>query len=57
MNVVQTEDSSQAADELEFQIAHIPASPPQVRTIALIRFARAELLPGRLLLDEAMREL
>ena len=57
MNVVQTKDSSQTADELEFQIAHIPASPPQVRAIALIRFARAELLPGRLLLDEAMREL
>jgi hypothetical protein len=58
MNVVQTRDSSQPADELEFHIAHIPANPPQVRAITLIRFARAELqLPGRLLLDEAMREL
>ncbi|MFM0008165.1 hypothetical protein PQR57_45570 [Paraburkholderia dipogonis] len=57
MNVVQTKDSSQTADELEFHVAHIPASPPQVRAIALIRFARAELLPGRLLLDEAIREL
>lgn len=57
MNVVQTRDSSQAADELEFHIAHIPASPPQVRAVTLIRFARAELLPGRMLLDEAMREL
>lgn len=57
MNVVQTGGGSQAADELEFQVAHIPASPPQVRAIALIRFARGDLLPGGLLLDEAMREL
>ena len=57
MNVVQTKDSSQTADELEFQIAHIPASPPQVRAIALIRFARGDLLPRRLRLDEAMRAL
>jgi hypothetical protein len=57
MNVVQTRDSVQAADELEFHIAHIPTRPPQVRAIALVRFARAELLPGGLLLDRAMREL
>lgn len=57
MNVVQTRDSVQAADDLEFHIAHIPTSPPQVRAIALVRFARAELLPGGLLLDQAMREL
>ncbi|CAE6762625.1 hypothetical protein [Paraburkholderia domus] len=57
MNVVQTKDSVQAADELEFHIAHIPTRPPQVRAISLVRFARAELLPGGLLLDQAMREL
>jgi hypothetical protein len=57
MNVVRTRDSVQAADDLEFHIAHIPTSPPQIRAIALVRFARAELLPGGLLLDQAMREL
>lgn len=57
MNVVQSSDSMRAAEELEIHVAHIPSSQPQVRAIALIRFARAELLPGRLLLDEAMREL
>lgn len=57
MNVVQARDSVQAADDLEFHIAHIPTRPPQVRAIALVRFARAELLPGGLLLDQAMREL
>jgi hypothetical protein len=57
MNVVQTKDSSQAAHEFEFDIAYIPASPPRVRAVALIRFARADLLRRRLRLDEAMRAL
>jgi hypothetical protein len=57
MNVVQTQDSSQAAEEFEFHIAYIPDSPPRVRAVALIRFARADLLPSRLRLDEAMRAL
>lgn len=57
MNVVQARDSVQAADDLEFHIARIPTRPPQVRAIALVRFARAELLPGGLFLDQAMHEL
>ncbi len=57
MNVIRTRDCMQPAEELEFHIAHIPARPPQIRAIVLIRFARTELLPGGLRFDEAMRAL
>lgn len=56
MNVVR-EDSAQAGHEIEFHLVRIPGDPPEVRSFALVRFGRLELLPGGLNVDEAMRHL
>jgi hypothetical protein len=55
MNVVVPEDDE--GEEFTFQIARIPTSPPQMRAVALVRFARGDLLPAANLLDEAARHL
>jgi hypothetical protein len=55
MNVVLEPGSSEAGDEIAFQVARIPGTPPQMRAFALVRFARAELMPATSLLDEAAR--
>jgi hypothetical protein len=55
MNVVLAENSTEAGDDITFQVARIPASPPVMRAFTLVRFARAELLPATSLLDEAAR--
>jgi hypothetical protein len=55
MNVVLEPGSGEAGDEVDFQVARIPTNPPQVRAFALVRFARADLLPATSMLDEAAR--
>lgn len=55
MNVVQPESNAQAGTDLTFQIARIPTTPPRMRAFTVVRFARADLLPARSLLDEAAR--
>jgi hypothetical protein len=55
MNVVVPDNSAQPGAALSFQVARIPTTPPQVRTFALVRFARGELLPAVSPLDEAER--
>jgi hypothetical protein len=55
MNVVLAEHSTEACDEVSFQVARIPTTPPQLRAFTLVRFARAGLLPATSLLDEAAR--
>ena len=54
MNVLTKEDT-QASREIEFPLARIPGDPPRMRTFALVRFPRAELLPAGLNIDAAMR--
>jgi tRNA U34 5-methylaminomethyl-2-thiouridine-forming methyltransferase MnmC len=55
MNVVLAEHSTEAGDEVFFQVARIPTTPPQLRAFTLVRFGRAGLLPATSLLDEAAR--
>jgi hypothetical protein len=55
MNVVLDPRSPQHGDDFVFQIARIPTTPPRTRAFSLIRFARADLLPARSMLDEAAR--
>jgi hypothetical protein len=55
MNVVVPASSAEAADEIMFEVARIPADPPRVRAFALVRFARAELLPAASMFDQAAR--
>lgn len=55
MNVVLPENSTQAGEEIALQIARVPTTPPQMRAVALVRFARRELLPATNMLDEAAR--
>lgn len=55
LNVARSESSTQTCEDVTFQIARIPTTPPQMRAFALVRFARAELLPAVNLLDEAER--
>ncbi|HXZ97622.1 MAG TPA: hypothetical protein VEG37_11340 [Burkholderiales bacterium] len=53
MNVV-LEEGAPGGTDLEFPIAHIPAtSPPEVRTFMLTRFARVDLPAAGLRFDEA----
>lgn len=56
-NTVLTEKDAQAGAEIDFQFARIPTTPPRTRAFALVRFARANLLPARNMLDEAARVL
>lgn len=55
MNVVLAENSTEAGDEVFFQVARLPTTPPQLRAFTLVRFGRAGLLPATSLLDEAAR--
>jgi hypothetical protein len=55
MNVVLEANSTQDGDEFEFHIARIPTTPPRTRAFSLVRFARADLLPAKSMLDEANR--
>jgi hypothetical protein len=55
MNVVLEPGSAEPGDDIAFQVARIPATPPLVRAFTLVRFARADLLPATSLLDEAAR--
>jgi hypothetical protein len=55
MNVALDPGSSAAGPELAVQLARIPTTPPQLRAFALVRFARADLLPAVSMFDEAAR--
>ena len=55
MNVVVEGKNGQDAEEVEIHIARIPGKPPRIRAFTLVRFARADLLPARNMLDEAAR--
>ncbi|HKR44199.1 MAG TPA: hypothetical protein VJU59_31770 [Paraburkholderia sp.] len=54
LNVVRG-DETEASREIEFGVARIPGDPPRMRAFALVRFPRAELLPGGLHIDAATR--
>ena len=57
MNVVREPDgiapATQDGIDLEFRIARLPTVPPRVRAFSLVRFARANLLPEKNVLEEA----
>lgn len=58
MNVELPESAASAMQpgkDLTFQIARIPANPPQMRAFALVRIARSDMVPARSLADEAAR--
>jgi hypothetical protein len=55
MNVVQEGNSDQDAEEIEVHLARIPGNPPQVRAFTLLRFARADLLPAKSMVEDAAR--
>ncbi|GAB3444230.1 hypothetical protein [Massilia solisilvae] len=55
MNVVLSPNSSEAGDDITFELARIPADPPRKRAFALVRFSRGELLPEESVLDRAAR--
>lgn len=55
MNVVLSHDSAEAGDDITFEVARIPASPPRKRAFALVRFARGELLPEQSMFERAAR--
>jgi hypothetical protein len=52
---VQEKNCTQAGEEFEFHIARIPTTPPRMRAFSLVRFARADMLPAKSMLDEAAR--
>jgi len=56
MNVVRHDDTD-ASRAIEFHVARIPGDPPRTRAFALVRYPLAELLPGGLHIDAAMRAL
>jgi hypothetical protein len=55
MNVVLDGPGTQHGDDFTFQIARIPTTPPRMRAFSLVRFARADLVPAKSMLDEAAR--
>jgi hypothetical protein len=55
MNVVVAEGDTRAAQEIELQMAHLPASPQALRAFSMVRFKRGDLLPARDMLKEAGR--
>jgi hypothetical protein len=57
MNVVQTGDDPEAGEEIVFQCARIPGDPPETRAFVIARFPRADMLPPRVLLTEAVRHI
>ena len=56
MNVVQ-EDETKRGSEIEFHFVRIPGVAPEMRAFAMVRFRRADLPPGGLHIDAAMRAL
>lgn len=54
-NVVLEAASADAGAELELHFARIPTTPPRTRAFSLVRFARADMLPAKSMLDEAAR--
>jgi len=58
LNVVWEGDGPSAGAEFEFVVGRIPAiTPPEIRSFALVRFPRAELLPLERLHQDAARHL
>ncbi|NKJ50099.1 hypothetical protein CIC12_25900 [Burkholderia sp. SG-MS1] len=55
MNVVVKDGDARAAHEVEFQMAHLPATPHAMRAFSMVRFKRGDLLPARDMLKEAGR--
>jgi hypothetical protein len=55
MNVVVEPESGETADDLAFQVARVPTDPPRLRAFAIVRVARAELLPVASLYEQASR--
>lgn len=55
MNVLLAPDSTGPAHEFDLLTAHVPGDPPLVRSFALVRIARGDMLPATALLDEAER--
>jgi hypothetical protein len=55
MNVVVEGNDAQAGENFEFHIARIPTTPPRMRAFSLVRFARADMLPAKSMLEEAAR--
>ena len=53
MNVIVEGGGTGAGAEIEFRIAHIPGNPPRTRALALVRIARADLMPATSLTHEA----
>ena len=55
MNVLVDADNAGPIHEIDLLTAHVPGDPPLVRSIALIRFARGDMLSPTVLLEEAER--
>lgn len=55
MNVLLAPESTAPAHEIELLTARVPGDPPLVRSFALVRFARGDMLSSGALLDEAAR--
>jgi len=55
MNVVVEEGDHEEGAEIEFRMAHIPANPAGMRAFALVRFARADLLPATSMYEAGKR--
>nr|WP_116332592.1 hypothetical protein [Cupriavidus taiwanensis] len=55
MNVLLAPESTAPAHEIELLTARIPGDPPLVRSFALVRFDRGDMLSSGALLDEAAR--
>ncbi|MEC3768609.1 MULTISPECIES: hypothetical protein [Cupriavidus] len=55
MNVLLAAESTAPAHEIELLTARIPGDPPLVRSFALVRFDRGDMLSSGALLDEAAR--
>jgi hypothetical protein len=55
LNVIVEEVGVRPAEEIEFRIARLPASPETMRAYAMVRFQRSNLLPVRSMLTEAGR--
>lgn len=54
-NIVLETGSTQEGAELDLRFARIPTTPSRTRAFSLVRFARANLLPAKSMLDEAAR--
>ncbi|WP_248295083.1 hypothetical protein [Paraburkholderia sp. UYCP14C] len=54
LNVV-VDDGAHDGAPVEFRVARIPASPPRIRAFALVRFARADLLPATTIVEASSK--